>query len=104
MKKFSVIFLVLLMSAFLCSCKNNALIGKWYSQSDENSVTFEKNGTFEFQFWDGDSIKGSYVIKSQEENIYTITLCDKDGQEQDVEITINGDRLNLLNQIYKNKL
>ncbi len=101
MKKITVILLALLISFTLCACRKSALCGKWYSLQNENTVIFDEKGNFELQFWDGDLIKGTYVIKNQEGNLYTLTLRDSKGREQDTLITINGKEMTMPNGLYQ---
>ncbi len=105
MKKVTVIFLALLISLILCACGDTALCGKWYSSQDENTVIFDQKGGFQLHFWDGDIIKGTYVIANQEERddstCYTVTLRDGEGRKQDTVILIDGDEMTMSNGIYK---
>ncbi len=101
MKKTAVLFLALLVLFMFCACHRNELCGKWYSQQEGNTVIFDKNGDFCLHFWDGDIIKGNYVIEKQEGNLLTLTLYDSKGRKQDTTVTINGDKMSMTNVIYQ---
>ena len=101
MKKTAVLFLALLVLFMFCACRKNELCGKWYSQQEGNTVIFDKNGDFCLHFWDGDIIKGTYVIEKQEGNHLTLTLCDSKGRRQDTTVTIKGDNMSMTNGIYE---
>lgn len=105
MKKTTLLFLTLVVLLTLCGCDKNKLCGKWYSPQEGNTVIFDEKGGFSLHFWDGDSVKGTFVISETDEVDgilrYTLTLRDDEGRKQDTDIIINGSDMTLANAIYK---
>ena len=99
MRKLTVIFSTLVLLT-LSACGNGSFYGKWHSAG--NTVIFDRKGTFEMHFWDGDSVHGSFVITdSQDDSAYSVVLCDENGRKQEIEIVTDGNSMTLPNGIYK---
>lgn len=105
MKKTAILFLTLLVLFTLCGCDKNKLCGKWYSPQEGNTVIFDEKDGFTLNFWDGDSVKGTFIISETDEIDgilhYTLTLRDGEGRKQDTDVKIDGGEMTLANTIYK---